>query len=102
MSAYTEEQTQHIIDAYLQNPTTDTVKYLAEIYEKSVKSIIGKLSREGVYQRKSYKTKAGEDPITKLELVSQIALFLKLDNEDLSGLEKAPKPVLKILCERLS
>jgi hypothetical protein len=101
MSAYTKEETQHIVDAYVQNPTEGTVMYLAEIYDRSVKSIIGKLSREGVYQRKSYKTKAGLDPITKTELSAQIASKLGLPVDELEGLEKAPKPVLQRICEKL-
>lgn len=101
MSAYTEEDTKYMVDAYVQNPTEKTVAYLAETLDKSIKSVIGKLSREGVYQRKTYKTKAGSDPITKLELVAQIAEKTGLEAERLSGLEKSPKPVLKLLCESL-
>ena len=57
---YTEDQTKHIIQAYQRNPNRDTVEMLAEELEKSVKSIIGKLSREGVYRREIYKAKSGE------------------------------------------
>ena len=66
---YTEQQVQHMIEEYKNNPTRETVENLAEELDKSVKSIIGKLSREGVYQKTVYKTKTGEDPITKKELV---------------------------------
>ena len=48
---YTEDQTKHIIEAYQRNPNRDTVEMLADELQKSVKSIIGKLSREGVYRR---------------------------------------------------
>ena len=47
---YTEQQVQHMIEEYKNNPTRETVENLAEELDKSVKSIIGKLSREGVYQ----------------------------------------------------
>ena len=47
---YTEDQTKHIIEAYQRNPNRDTVEMLADELQKSVKSIIGKLSREGVYR----------------------------------------------------
>ena len=94
---YTEEQVKHMVEAYKDNPSRETVDNLAEELNKSVKSIIGKLSREGVYKKTVYKTKAGEDPITKKELVETVANFLDIDSTKLSGLEKAPKADLKNL-----
>jgi len=94
---YTEDQTKHIIEAYQKNPNRDTVEMLAEELQKSVKSIIGKLSREGVYRREIYKTKSGELPVTKVEIVSNIADTLGLEVESLFGLEKTPKATLKKL-----
>ena len=101
MSNYTEEQTIEMVEAYNCNPTRDTVEMLAEKYEKTIKSIIGKLSREGVYQRQSYKTKTGETPVTKEELVAEIATGLQMDADDLLGLEKSPKQVLKTILGKL-
>ena len=74
---------------------------LADELGKSNKSIIGKLSREGVYQRSVYVSKSGEAPITKIDLVSLIASNLDLDDKRylLEGLEKAPKQVLILLQE---
>lgn len=95
---YTPEQTQEIVRIYLENPTRKTVDQLAESLERSPKSIIGKLSREGVYRREEYLTKTGDKPVTKLELVSEIEDLLEVR---LSGLEKTPKPVLKTLTEKL-
>jgi transposase-like protein len=102
MSNYTEEQRLQMVQDYVENPSRETVEALAEKYNKTLKSIIGKLSREGVYQRQSYKTKTGEDPVTKEELVSEIATGLEIDLERLPGLEKAPKQTLKNLLEALS
>lgn len=98
---YTKEQTKHIVEEYSNKPTKETVDMLAISTGKSSKSIIGKLSREGVYQRHVYKTKTGESPITKIELVSLIANNLDLDQERflLDGLEKSPKQVLILLEE---
>jgi deoxyribonuclease-4 len=45
--------------------------------------------------------KTGEKPITKLQLVSSLAARLELKTDELAGLEKAPKGVLKLLCESL-
>ena len=59
--------------------------------ERSKKSIIGKLSREGVYRREVYVSKTGEKPITKVEIVSHIAEGLGVEVSDLAGLEKVQK-----------
>lgn len=94
---YTEEQTRYIVEYYRMHPTMQTVETLAENLGKSTKSIIGKLSREGVYERAVYKNKSGDLPITKAEIVSNIAENLGLEIENLPGLEKAPKATLKAL-----
>lgn len=94
---YNEEQTQYIVKEYVNDPTKATVERLAYELEKSPKSIIGKLSREGVYRRSVYKTKTGESPVTKEQLVRDIEDALGLENEELAGLEKSPKNILKQL-----
>ena len=94
---YSEEQTQYIVKEYRSNPNRETVESLATELNKSIKSIIGKLSREGVYRREIYKTKTGELPVTKVEIVSNIADSLGLEVENLFGLEKTPKATLKTL-----
>jgi hypothetical protein len=76
-----------------------TVENLAEELGKSTKSIIGKLSREGVYERAIYKNKSGDLPVTKAEICSNIAENLGIEIEYLAGLEKAPKSTLKALEE---
>jgi hypothetical protein len=100
--SYTKEMTKEMVEAYVENPTRETVDMLSEKFEKSVKSIIGKLSREGVYRREVYTTKAGSKPITKLELVAEIAAGLEIEDWRLEGLEKAPKLALKAIAEVLS
>lgn len=92
---YTDEQTRYIVEYYQMHPTMQTVETLAENLGKSTKSIIGKLSREGVYERAVYKNKSGDLPVTKAEIVSNIAENLGLEIEHLLGLEKAPKATLK-------
>ena len=94
---YTDEQTKYMVEEYTRKPSRITVERLAKELEKSTKSIIGKLSREGVYRRSVYKTKTGETPVTKTELVNEIAYVFNVDPGVLAGLEKAPKQVLKIL-----
>ena len=94
---YNEEQTKRIVEAYQSSPNRETVEALAKELSKSIKSIIGKLSREGVYKKTVYKTKTGESPITKKEIVEQIAELLLIDYGLVAGLEKSPKADLKIL-----
>ncbi len=94
---YTEEQTQRLVEEYKAKPSMITVEDLAVAYGKSPKSIIGKLSREGVYERAVYKNKSGSLPVTKVEIVSSIATNLGIEMEYLEGLEKAPKATLKAL-----
>ena len=98
-SNYSEDQVSMMIEKYNAEPTRDTVDKLAEILDKSVKSIIGKLSREGVYQKAIYRTKTGELPITKAQLIVEIATLLEADSSKMMGLEKAPKQDLKYLRE---
>ena len=98
---YTKEQTKHIVEEYSNKPTKETVDMLANYTGKSSKSIIGKLAREGVYQKQIYVSKTGEKPVTKIELVKEIAENLQLTETQLYGLEKSPKGVLKLLCENI-
>ena len=92
---YTEEQVDFMINQYNETPTRETVERLADELNKSIKSIIGKLSREGVYKKTEYLTKTGEKPITKRELVENIADKLELDVTALAGLEKVQSWLLK-------
>ena len=99
---YSEEVTATIVAAYAANPTMQTVRDLAEIYEKTTKSIIGKLSREGVYQKSSYTTKTGNKPVTKVELVTQLADYLGIELDSIAGLEKSPKAALQKVLDVLT
>ena len=94
---YTEEQVSLMIEQYENEPTRETVENLAGKLNKSIKSIIGKLSREGVYKKTVYKTKTGETPITKKELVEELAGILDISADSIVGLEKSPKADLKNL-----
>ena len=98
MSNYTSDQTAYIVAEYENSDDkTETLDRLSQELGKSKKSIVGKLSREGVYKRVSYVTKSGVAPITKVELVKNIGANLELEEHQLEGLEKAPKQVLILL-----
>lgn len=101
MSSYTDEETRMCIEVYTANPSMEMVEILATKLGRSKKSIIGKLAREGVYKRESYKTKTGELPITKVEMVSNIADTLGIEVHTLEGLEKSPKNALRALSEAI-
>ena len=96
-SNYSADEVHFMTKAYNAKPNRETVDKLADTLNKSIKSIIGKLSREGVYQKAIYKTKTGEVPITKSEIINNIADVLDANGERLKGLEKAPKQELKYL-----
>tara|TARA_Y100001972_G_scaffold75739_1_gene92072 strand:- start:341 stop:664 length:324 start_codon:yes stop_codon:yes gene_type:complete len=98
---YTPEQVEHMIEEYTNKPTRETVENLADNLDKSIKSIIGKLSREGVYKKTVYKTKTGEDPETKKQIVEDLAGLLNVEYTQVAGLEKSPKTALKILREAI-
>ena len=53
---YTNDQTEYMVEQYKNKPSRITVDRLAKELDKSPKSIIGKLSREGVYRRSVYQT----------------------------------------------
>ena len=96
---YTVKETARIVSEYENEPSRATVDRLADEYKKSARSIIGKLAKEGVYKRVEYRTKTGEVPVTKLQIVEDIQS--QLGCESLTGLEKAPKQTLKILLDSL-
>lgn len=98
---YTPEDTARLIEVYQSNPCMESVEFLAKELQRTKKSIIGKLSKEGVYRRQVYKTKTGDDPVTKVTLVAEIAAGLEIDPNTLEGLEKAPKIVLKRLLDAI-
>jgi len=98
---YTPEMVDLMKSRYSANPTRETVEELANELNKSIKSVIGKLSREGVYEKTEYLTKTGEKPVTKRELVEKVSEILGVDYQALAGLEKSPKNSLKLLEETL-
>jgi Zn-dependent M32 family carboxypeptidase len=98
---YTETEVELMLNKYQANPTREVVEELASDLDKSIKSIIGKLSREGVYKKAVYRTKTGELPITKADIIVKISNILGADSSKLIGLEKAPKQELKYLLEKV-
>ena len=95
---YTTEMVKHMTTLYVANPNRETVDVLANEFGKSVRSIIAKLSREGVYVAQERKTKSGEPVIRKADLVSQLEEHFGIT---LSSLAKASKTDLTFLVETI-
>ena len=93
---YTPEQTLQLVTDYQAGVA---VEQIAETLGKSVRSIVAKLSREGVYQKKTYKTKTGADPVKKDAHADAIGLALGLAEADVDSLTKANKRALAAIAE---
>ena len=96
---YTEEMVSEMTTAYTDNPTRETVDALAQQFGKTTRSIIAKLSREGVYIAQPRTTKSGEAVVSKSELVSEIADHFGIE---LPTLVKAGKADLQRLVDAIS
>ena len=96
---YTEAMTEKRIAKYSANPTRDTVDALAEELGKNARSIIAKLSREGVYKAQPRVTKSGEPVVRKAELLQSIESTL---GQEFPSLVKASKADLQRLIDAIS
>ena len=99
---YTDEMVSAMVKQYEAEPTLDTVATLAQEFGKTTRSIIAKLSREGVYKAQPRTTKTGEPVVRKDELVAEIATMLGIDDSTIATVSKATKADLKNLVQRLS
>jgi predicted RecA/RadA family phage recombinase len=88
---YTAEQTLQAVSMY---QAGDNVEKIATLLAKTTRSIIAKLSREGVYKAKEYKTKAGEPVTAKDELAEKICVKANLPLDMAESIAKANKQAL--------
>lgn len=100
--AYTAEQSAELVAAYKAAPTVETVETFAVKFGKTVKSVVAKLSREGVYQKKEYVSKTGEKPVKKDSTADAIGAILGLSENDTSSLAKANKVALAAIFKALA
>ncbi len=91
---YTDEMVNAMVADYVDSPNTDTVAKLASEFNKSTRSIVAKLVREGVYVAKPRVTKTGAPVVRKSELVAQIQGYLGVE---VPTLEKASKADLEMV-----
>lgn len=94
--SYTPEQTVALVEGY---KAGTPVEALAMTVGKSVRSVIAKLSREGVYTAKA-KT-SGATRVTKAMLVAVIAAKVGASEEALESLEKATHEALELVANAL-
>ena len=88
---YTAEQTAKMVTDYAEGVTVEAI---AEALGKTVRSVVAKLSREGVYKKKTYTTKTGEAVVKKDEWADYIGQALGLSEADTESLTKANKVAL--------
>lgn len=100
---YTEAQTAELVQAYKAEATEATIAAFAAKYGKTVRSIVAKLSREGVYEAKG-KTKGATaaKAATKAELTKAAETYLGLEAGVLESLEKGSKTALEALVAALA
>lgn len=96
---YTEAMTEKMIAQYSANPTRETVDALANELGKNARSVIAKLSREGVYKAQPRVTKSGEPVVRKAELLASIESTL---GQQFPSLVKASKADLQRLIDTIS
>ena len=76
---YTDEMVAEMVDQYTAEPTRVTVEALAVTFGKTTRSIIAKLSREGVYVAQKPATKSGAPVVRKQDDVTDISTLLGVD-----------------------
>ena len=88
---YSPEVLAKLLEAY---KTEKDANVLANMFGKTSRSIVAKLSREKVWVKATYTTKSGEVPVSKEDHVLNIAILTNQEVEMLDSLEKANKTVL--------
>lgn len=93
---YTAEMTAKVVEMYKAGEAVETI---ANAVGRTVRSVIAKLSREGVYASKA-KT-AGAKRVTKADLVGKIAEAIGADKDALESLEKASHEALEMVAKAI-
>ena len=96
---YTAEQTAQLVAEYIANPSQATVEALANKLGKTARSVVAKLSKEGVYVSKA--KAAGKREMLKAEMVAELAKLVGATEEQLESLEKATGPALQLVLKAL-
>lgn len=94
---YTPAQTLDLVNRYKAGEPVETI---AEALGKTTRSVVAKLSREGVYQAKT--AAKGQARVKKSDLVDQLALLCGVAPEIFESLEKANHDVLEALVAKIA
>lgn len=94
---YTAEQTVELVAAYQAGTAVETI---AATMGKTVRSVVAKLSREGVYVAKT--ATKGQARVRKADLVDKLAHKCGVAPEVFESLEKANHDVLEALVAKLA
>lgn len=79
-----------------------SVEKIAEYAGKSARSIVAKLSREGIYKAKTYTNKQGEKPVKKDSFADAIGAVLSMSENEIESLAKANKTALEKIFKALA
>ena len=96
---YTAEQTAQMVADYAAGVSTDAI---ATKLGKTVRSVVAKLSREGVYQKKERLTKTGEPVQKKDSYADAIGAILQMTEAETESLAKANKTALDKIFKALA
>lgn len=89
---YTPEQTQSIVELYTSGATVEAI---AEQFGKTTRSIVAKLSREGVYKKSEKAAQGGTKAPKKSEMVEEMANILGVDYTEIQSIEKGSKEAVE-------
>lgn len=93
---YTPEMTATIVEGFKAGKTPEA---LAAEVGRTLRSVIAKLSREGVY--KAAEKATGKREMLKAEMVAEISKEIGVSEEVLESLEKATGPALMAVLKAL-
>lgn len=96
---YTPEQSAKMVADYVAGVTPETI---AQELGKTVRSVVAKLSREGVYKAKTYTTKTGQPVVKKDAHADAIGAILKMTEAEIESLTKANKTALEKIFSALA
>lgn len=105
-TSYTVEQTAVLLSAYAAAEKHDdrvtVINTMAEKFGKTVKSVVAKLSREGVYVKAEKTRKDGSSIEKKDQTADAIGSILGLSEADTSSLSKANRSALQAIFKALA
>jgi hypothetical protein len=91
---YDKETTDQLVKDYSAGVPVAAIAAQLDVPDRSV---IAKLSSLGIYQKRPYLNKRGDQPIKKFEYIERLSVLLNTDLELLESLEKVNKTVLIML-----